>query len=47
MSVVTFFLGFLAGATLAAIVATTWLDRCQAEHFARMLEQIRSLGPRV
>lgn len=47
MSVVTFFLGFLAGATLAAVVATTWLGRCQTEHFARMLEQIRSLDPRA
>lgn len=46
MSVVTFFLGFLAGATAATIVTGTWLARHQANHFAAMLEQIRTLGPR-
>lgn len=47
MSVGTFFLGFLAGATLASVVGTTWLGRCQTEHLARMFEQIRSLGARA
>lgn len=45
MIVVTFFLGFLAGATAATVVACTWLARCQAAHFAQLLKQIKSLGP--
>ncbi len=47
MSVVTFFLGFLAGATAATVVAGTWLARAQAAHFAQILAQIKSLGPRA
>jgi hypothetical protein len=45
MSAVTFFLGFLAGATAATAVAGTWLARAQAAHFAQMLAQIKALGP--
>jgi len=45
MSVVCFFGGFLAGATAAVVVAACWMERDQAAHFDRILEQIRSLGP--
>lgn len=47
MNVVFFFLGVVAGAILTVVAACIWLERNQAEHFDRMLDQIRSLGPRA
>jgi hypothetical protein len=45
MNVVAFLLGVLVGAAAAVAVAAAWIERNQAAHFDRMLDQIRSLGP--
>lgn len=47
MNSLFFFLGVLAGAALSVVVADLWLERSQAAHFERMLDQIKSLGPRA
>lgn len=46
MNAVAFLMGVLLGAATAVTVAAAWIERNQAAHFDRMLEQIRSLGSR-
>ncbi|WP_367345709.1 hypothetical protein [Stenotrophomonas bentonitica] len=47
MNAVAFLLGVAIGAALAVAAAAAWIERNQAAHFERMLEQIKSLGPRA
>lgn len=47
MMVFAFFGGVLAGAGLTVAAAAAWHERNQAAHFDRMLDQIKSLGPRL
>ncbi|UQY89240.1 hypothetical protein LQE85_08600 [Stenotrophomonas rhizophila] len=47
MIVLAFFGGVLAGASLTVAAAAVWHERDQAAHFDRILEQIKSLGPRA
>ena len=42
-----FFGGVLVGAGLTVAAAAAWHERDQSAHFDRMLEQIKSLGPRL
>ncbi|WP_312328364.1 hypothetical protein [Stenotrophomonas sp.] len=45
MNAVAFLLGVLVGAATAVAAAAAWIERKQAAHFERMLEQVKSLGP--
>jgi hypothetical protein len=47
MNAFAFLLGVLVGAATAVAAAAEWIERDQAAHFDRMLEQIRSLGPHL
>lgn len=47
MIVFAFFGGVFVGAGLTVAEAAAWHERNQAAHFDRMLEQIKSLGPRL
>lgn len=47
MSALFFLLGLLVGSVLSVAVAVIWHGRCHAAHFQQMLDQIRSLGPRL
>lgn len=47
MNVVAFLLGVAIVAAIAVAAAAAWLERNQAAHFERILEQIKSLGPRA
>ncbi|WP_210132364.1 hypothetical protein [Stenotrophomonas rhizophila] len=47
MNAFAFLMGVLLGSATTVCVAAAWLERNQAAHFDRMLEQIRSLGPRL
>lgn len=47
MIVLAFFGGVLAGASLTVAAAAAWHERDQAAHFDRILDQIKSLGPRA
>lgn len=44
MNAVAFLLGVAIGAAITVAVAAAWVERNQAAHFDRMLDQIRSLG---
>lgn len=44
MNAFAFLMGVLIGAATAVAAAAAWVERNQAAHFDRMLEQIRSLG---
>lgn len=47
MSAVFFLLGFVIGSVLSVAVAIVWHGRCHAAHFQKMLDQVKSLGPRL
>ncbi len=47
MNAYAFLGGVLIGAATAVAAAVAWIERNQAAHFDRMLEQIKSLGPRA
>lgn len=47
MIVFAFFAGVLVGAGLTVAAAAAWHERDQAAHFDRMLDQIKSPGPRL
>lgn len=47
MNAVAFLMGVAIGASIAVAAAAAWVERNQAAHFDRMLEQIKSLGPRA
>lgn len=47
MMVFAFFAGVLVGAGVTVAAAAAWHERDQAAHFDRMLDQIKSLGPRL
>jgi len=44
MNFASFLMGVLAGGGVAAIVTTLWLEFFNDEHFAQLLQQIRSQG---
>ena len=44
MSAIDFTFGLIVGFAAGAIIATTWVQRRQEEHFAKLMEQIRCEG---